>query len=169
MSQIIKPPTKITPAHLEKISLFLGGSIEMGAAENWQDRVSTVLSEQDIVIFNPRRDDWDSTWIQHPDNSQFSEQVHWELEAQDLCDIICYYFDPNTKSPITLLELGLYASKNKHPGQSVVVYCPEKYWRFGNVKIVCDAKGIVCVGEWSEFIRELSNSINKSREYYFRT
>lgn len=167
MPQIIKPPTTITASHLEPVTLFLGGSIEMGEAENWQDRLANSLSEEDITIFNPRRDDWDSTWIQHPDNPQFSEQVNWELTAQDVADVICYYFDPKTKSPITLMELGMYANHSDHPACSVVVYCTEEYWRFGNVKIVCDRYGIPCVGNWNEFVQEIRKAIDKSQKHYF--
>lgn len=42
------------------------------------------------------------------------------------------YFDPSTKSPISLLELGLYARAGK-----MIVCCPDGFWRKGNVDIVC--------------------------------
>lgn len=41
--------------------VFLAGSIEMGQAEQWQERVVHALSDAgDLVILNPRRDDWGS-------------------------------------------------------------------------------------------------------------
>lgn len=111
--------------------IFLAGSIEMGKADNWQFRVESELDEY-AIIFNPRRDDWDSTWIQSIDNPKFREQVEWELDALHLSDIIAMYFDPNTMSPISLLELGLFARTGK-----MIVCCPDGYWRKGNVDIVC--------------------------------
>ena len=48
----------------------------------------------------------------------------------DLADVILLHFEPDTKSPITQLELGLH--KNK-----CVVHCPPGFWRKGNVDIVC--------------------------------
>lgn len=42
------------------------------------------------------------------------------------------YFDPKTKSPISLLELGLFARTGK-----LIVVCPKGFWRKGNVDIVC--------------------------------
>ena len=42
------------------------------------------------------------------------------------------YFAPETKAPITLLELGLFARTGK-----AVVCCPEGFWRKGNVDVVC--------------------------------
>jgi len=114
-------------------NIFLAGSIEMNLAENWQDKVKRLLEKRRVQIFNPRRDDWDSSWVQSKDNLQFRQQVEWELEAQEKADIILIYFDPKTKSPISLLELGLFAKSGK-----MRVICPDGFWRKGNVDIVCE-------------------------------
>ena len=114
--------------HLPRPWIFLSGSIEMGTAEDWQRKIVNALP--DVTILNPRRDDWDSSWTQSIDNPQFREQVEWELRAQEDADLILMHFDPTTKSPITLLELGLFKDK-------VIVHCPEGFWRKGNVDIVC--------------------------------
>ena len=113
-------------------SIFLAGSIEMGSAEEWQKKVIADLSN-DWIILNPRRTDWDSSWEQKKSNPQFFEQVSWELEAQEDASLIAMYFDEETKSPITLMELGLFAATRK-----LIVCCPEDYWKEGNVDIVCD-------------------------------
>jgi hypothetical protein len=55
----------------------------------------------------------------------------------DDSDIIVMYFDPNTKSPISLLELGLHANEQK-----LIVCCPDGYWRQGNVRVVCERYNI---------------------------
>lgn len=127
---IIKPPQKVEKNNRFKI--FLAGSIEMGAAENWQDRVCEYVSQYDIDILNPRRDNWDSSWEQSIDNENFKSQVEWELNALDAADKIMFYFDPATKSPISLLELGLHANSSK-----LYVCCPKGFWRSGNIEIVC--------------------------------
>jgi hypothetical protein len=44
-------------------SIFLAGSIEMGAAVNWQDEITDTIAknvEQSVNIYNPRREEWDS-------------------------------------------------------------------------------------------------------------
>jgi hypothetical protein len=90
--------------------VFLAGSIEMGQAEQWQQRIVAALSEAgDLVILNPRRDDWDDSWEQRADDPQFSEQVSWELDMLDAADVVIMYLAPGTKSPVSLLELGLCA------------------------------------------------------------
>jgi hypothetical protein len=47
----------------------------MGKAENWQDKITQALSDTNITIFNPRRDDWDSSWVQDISNEKFKEPV----------------------------------------------------------------------------------------------
>jgi hypothetical protein len=144
--EIIKPPNRYSG--FPKKSIFLAGSIEMGAAENWQDKLSRALADQDIVIFNPRRDNWDSSWVQSISNPQFREQVEWELDHQEQADQIVMYFDPTTKAPISLLELGLAARTGK-----LTVICPDGFWRKGNVEIVCKRFHIPLYHKMWDFLR----------------
>ena len=142
---IVKSPNAI-PESLEPPKIFLGGSIEMGKAENWQE-LTEKRFDSEAIILNPRRDDWDSSWIQDPTpGTQFHEQVTWELEAQKDADILVYYFADETQSPITLLELGLHAADIA----PIVVRCTDKFWRYGNVKIVCDEHRIPVVSTIEE-------------------
>jgi len=135
--KVIKPGQKDAYSQYydkDDIKIFLAGSIEMGTAEDWQVIVSDTFSDRDrLVFFNPRRDDWDSSWEQKESNPEFNYQVNWELDRLTDSDIIFMYFSPETKSPISLLELGLYAGSNKR----MVVCCPDGFWRKGNVDIVC--------------------------------
>lgn len=125
--------------------IFLAGSIEMGAAENWQEIVANKLMS--VTILNPRRDDWDSRWVTSINNTQFREQVEWEIMAQEQADIILFHFDPNTKSPITLLELGLFRKK-------AVVHCPDGYWKKGNIEVVCHHYNVPMVETIDDMINE---------------
>lgn len=132
--KVIKPPQSISKHHKRKYAIFLAGSIEMGKAEDWQKKVEDYFTDQDeYTILNPRRDDWDSSWEQSFEHPQFYQQVNWELNGLDRADIIIMYLSPDTKAPISLLELGLYANSGK-----LLVCCPEGYWRKGNVEIVCE-------------------------------
>lgn len=133
--------------------VFLAGSIEMGAAELWQDKVARMLEGTDFIVLNPRRDDWDSTWEQKIENPKFREQVEWELQGLEEADAIFIVFDPATKSPITLLELGLMAGL-RDP-ENVFVVCPEGFWRKGNVDIVCRRYGITQYDTIEEAVRAL--------------
>jgi len=146
----IKAPNKINDGGK---TIFLAGSIEQGTAERWQDEVIKLLKdEKDVIVFNPRRDNWDSSWVQDISNKQFKEQVEWELKAQEHADKILMYFDPKTKSPISLLELGLYADSGK-----LIVVCPKGFWKKGNVDIVCEKYKVKQVETIEEAIKQLLN------------
>ncbi len=138
----IKAPDDYS-AYLGKMkSVFLAGSIEMGVAADWQADVVSALRDKDILILNPRRDNWDASWDQKITNPKFREQVQWELQGLEAVDQVLVYFDPQTKSPITLLELGILAGKSP---KKLIVCCPEGYWRKGNVDIVCANNNITLV------------------------
>jgi nucleoside 2-deoxyribosyltransferase len=128
---VLKPPYRLS-GKVHGKTIFLAGSIEMGAAEPWQDEIAAALEGKEVVIYNPRRDDWDSSWKQDPKTgTPFYEQVNWELDHISKADIVVFYFDPKTKSPITLMELGVCLAE----GKNVIVCCPDGYFRKGNVVI----------------------------------
>jgi len=153
---VIKPPNPLQ----DGFSVFLAGSIEMGTAEDWQSQVEKGLSGRDIIVFNPRRDDWDSSWTQSIDNPQFYEQVKWELDALEKADIIALYLDPNTKSPISLLELGIHCQSGK-----MVICCPNGFYRKGNVDIVCMYYEIEQVSSIEQLINHINDTIDTKMEF----
>jgi hypothetical protein len=143
---IYKPPQNIAYKDPQRKYIFLAGSIEMGKAEDWQSDMTRFLNTLDIGVFNPRRDDWDASWVQDYDNPQFNQQVNWELNALDKADRILMHFVPETISPISLLEFGLYAASQK-----MAVVCPNGYWRKGNVDIVCSKYDIPLFNNLDEY------------------
>lgn len=130
---LYKPPQNIALRNRDRKSVFLAGSIEMGKAEDWQTEVGNFFHKEGYDVLNPRRNDWDASWEQKFENPQFYQQVNWELNALEHADLIIMYFAPDTKSPISLLELGLFARSGK-----LRVVCPDGFWRKGNVEIVCN-------------------------------
>ncbi len=152
MPIVISPPNAIPP---RGTAVFLAGSIEMGGAVEWQPTVIDALSDaSELVVLNPRRPEWDSSWRQSIDDARFREQVEWELDALERADVIALHFAPETKSPISLLELGLHAR-----GGRTIVSCPPEYWRRGNVEIVCERYGVPMVAGLSELIALLRDEL----------
>jgi hypothetical protein len=153
---VIKPNTKGVDYSQLSMSVFLAGSIEMGLAENWQSKIEAHFKDyDDVVFFNPRRDDWDSSWEQDENNPEFNHQVNWELDHLEKCDIVFMYFDPNTKSPITLMELGTYGKAKK-----TIVCCPPGFYRRGNVKIFCSRNNIAFFNNIEEAIGSLMTKLH---------
>lgn len=153
MATVFTAPEKIHYTQNLK-TIFLAGSIEQGKADDWQQETIKELASYNCLILNPRREQWDSSWEQTIDNPLFYEQVEWELSAQEQADIIAMYFAPTTLAPISLLELGLFATSQK-----LVVCCPRPYWRKGNVDIVCRKYNIPTVNNLAELISFLKNKL----------
>jgi hypothetical protein len=144
------------------IRVFLAGSIEQGAAENWQQTLIQQIKESEqriqntynyrlpsVEILNPCRDDWDSSWVQSIHNEQFNLQVTWELDCLERADHIYLRLCENTKSVISMLELGMFAQSGK-----LFVDCDEKFWRKGNVDVVCNRYDVE-TGSATKFINEV--------------
>ncbi|RYJ39427.1 hypothetical protein NU08_1735 [Flavobacterium anhuiense] len=148
MKKIYKAPEEI-PLQIDLKTIFLAGSIEMDKAVDWQKKCEELLQDQ-FVVFNPRRNEWDSSWSQTIENPNFKEQVNWELNALEKADIIIMFFAENTMSHISLLEFGLYAQTNK---MKVVV--EENFWRKGNIDIVCERYSVEQFKTLDELIQNL--------------
>ncbi len=130
----IKPPTKKI---FEGQSIFLAGTIDNGRSVDWQTRVvqhltKSIPTNKQIVIYNPRRDEWDS----NASDKLIHDQINWELDRlTSTVNNILFYFAPGSKSPISLLELGLVIND---PEIKKWVVCPEGYWRRDNVLITSE-------------------------------
>jgi hypothetical protein len=145
----------------EAYTIFMGGVIDNGAAEPWAERVVDALADYNVLLLNPRRDDWDSSWSQTMDNEEFVQQVEWELQGQENADINLYVFGTDekeakkSKAPITLMELGLSAQRNK-----TVVCCPESYFRSGNVYVVCRRYNIPVYKSLDVLLNDLKSTLS---------
>lgn len=112
-------------------SIFLAGTIDNGHSYDWQSDVINYIKSNEnsleclYTIYNPRRQHW------NPNSSEqeIQKQIEWELYHIKLSDIIFFNFEPNSQSPITLLELGLCVGLNK----KIIVRCPKTYYRYQNV------------------------------------
>ena len=145
MTAITSPtPLRFRP---DQPSIFLAGSIENGKADNWQDEVIDEI-RTNIVFYNPRRSNWDP----QADDVLLKEQINWELDAMELADAIFMYIQPGTLSPISLLELGLYAHNKK-----LVVCCPPGFWRSTNVYVTCERYGVPVYDDFRDALTQVQH------------
>ncbi len=137
--KIFKPPMNI-PRSNKGISIFLGGSIEQGKAIDWQKEITDYLTQQfpneDITLFNPRRDDWNPNLEQSIANPVFRGQVLWEIDCILKSNINVFFIQGDTLSPITLYEIGLVSIESWKNKRKVIVCCEPGFWRKGNVDVV---------------------------------
>ncbi len=154
---VIKAPNDIDDRTIRPSTLFLAGSIAMGTVEDWQAETENKFSDysdDELVIFNPRREDFDANIKQSIDEPVLNEQVNWELDALEEADYVLMYFHPETKAPITMLELGLHADNIV----KLIVCCPDGFYRQGNIEIVCKRYNI-------PFFKDLNGAIAKVRGF----
>lgn len=118
MKQILQCPNDNVPDE-HNLIMFLAGGISNTA--NWQQIFLPLIPiSWNISIYNPRRDDFDIT---NPTMS--AEQIEWEYERLHNCDLILFWFTPETLCPITLFEYGKALGQNRR----VVVGCDPEYAR----------------------------------------
>ena len=125
----------------------------MGTAVDWQTAmINNPIFDafHEVAIFNPRRQSWDPSWEQSIENVKFKQQVDWELDRIMESHLTVFNFEAESKSPITLMELGLVAGLKKN----ALVYCPDGFWRKGNVEIITERFGIRLVNNRERFIYE---------------
>lgn len=138
-----------------KYSIFLAGAIDQGTAVDWQKKVARALDNYDVLILNPRRDDWDASWEQSIDNPEFKQQVTWELQAQEDADCVIFVFTKDSKAPITFLEMGLFAPRKR----DALVCAEEGFYRTGNLDIVCERYQIPIYHSLDELIADLQRTL----------
>ncbi|KAK7183820.1 hypothetical protein PSPO01_10156 [Paraphaeosphaeria sporulosa] len=127
---------------LTKPSLILFGTIEASPTSNWATDLADHVSDLPIQILNPRRDDWDSSWVELPSCAPWKEQVDWEMHHPAKVSLIVVCFKAGSLCPISLMELGMYAALY---GEKMVVCCEEGFWKRGNVELVCKKFGVEVV------------------------
>ena len=135
--------------------IFLGGAIDQGKAQDWQSRVVRGLEGIDCLVLNPRRDDWDADWEQSIDNPEFRKQVEWELKGQEDADLNLYVLLDDSKGPITMLEIGLFAKKD------AVLCIEDNFYRRGNLEIVAERYNIPIYRKLDDMLKDLHKALAK--------
>lgn len=104
--------------------LFLAGGIS--GASNWQSEMVALLESTDLLIMNPRREDYP-----HDDPDAERLQVRWEHHHLQNAHAVSFWFVAETLCPITLFELGTCIAR----GQTIFVGIHPDYARKNNVLV----------------------------------
>lgn len=110
-------------------TVFLAGTIDNGDSSNWQEDLIENCQDLNVTFFNPRRKEW----TPNPTREEMEYQIKWEQQHLDMADLIIMCLRDNSKSPISLLELGLYAQSKK-----IIVFCNPAFYRWDNVRLTCE-------------------------------
>lgn len=107
-------------------SIFLAGSIDVHLSGNWRKYVSRRIRGR--VIFDPTHNNHNAL-----SNLEMKNHIAWELKALALSDTVLLNLLPNSESPISLVELGLYVKSNK-----LIVICPTEFYKSRYVIQLCE-------------------------------
>ena len=131
---------------LGAIKVFLAGTIDMGNSVDWQTLIAKRFESfgWKWLLFNPRQEHWDAS---RPGEMDY--QVNWELEHLEAADLIIMNFMEKSKSPISLLEMGLFARSGK-----MYVVCPTGFYRYDNVRITCARYGVPLYNTLEQLLSE---------------
>lgn len=111
----------------DKPYIFLAGSMDLDMVLPWRQEFINSFFETYNFLDPTNRLHGSLT------NAQMKSHIIWELEALELADIVVLNLLPKAKSPISLVELGLYAKSRK-----LVVICPEDFYQNHYVKTLCE-------------------------------
>lgn len=124
---VITSKDKLPVKNQDETFCFLAGSIDFKESTSWRDLVVSGNSKN-TIFFDPTREDHDTLG-----NQEMMSHIQWELEALELADMIILNFLPEAKSPISLVEFGLYLKSNK-----LIVVCPKEFYQYRYVSAICD-------------------------------
>ena len=80
-----------------------------------------------------------------------AKNPEYPLKTKVFRDIIFMYIAGTSKSPITLLELGEFLTSGK-----LIVVCEEDFYRYGNVRIMCERFGVPLYNDYEDGLKKLT-------------
>lgn len=147
--RIVKAPEKVELSKND-VSIFLAGSIELGKSENWRETFYKEFNDySDAILLDPVIDNWNK--LQNP-----AEQINWEQDMLEVSDVIAMYINPNTKSPISLMEFGQFIKSKK-----LIICCPEGFWKREYLEVMCERNDITLFDNFPDFINKVKEVSNK--------
>ena len=130
----IEAPQNYAPRPGDPPALFLAGGIS--GCENWQAQACELLADAPVVVFNPRRADFDVA-----DSAAAYKQIAWEYHHLRRADVTLFWFPACDRSvtvqPIALFELGATLEGANCYGRRLVVGVDQGYPRLFDVIEQC--------------------------------
>jgi len=123
---IITSEQKLPEKNSSEKYVFLAGSIDNSYFGDWRKKIIKKI-ETKVNVFDPTNKKHNSL-----SNAEMKSHILWELDALAISDKILLNFLPDSKSPISLVELGLYVASNK-----LIVVCPIEFYKSSYVYTLC--------------------------------
>ena len=113
-------------------SIFLGGS--MTETNDWREHFIEGFKSYDVSFLSPYRKNQPNITDENLDlnDPAIIEHIKWVNNAIDDAWMVFLYFDPSTKSPLSLLDFADLCKNKK-----AIVCCPKDFWKSTIIKTVC--------------------------------
>lgn len=138
----------------DKECIFLAGSMvgsmvgSMAARldVNWRQTVADNFQEKYHLL--------DPTNHNRLEDLEIREHIKWELKGMEKSDYIIMNFLPNSLSPISMVELGMYIATNK-----LIVVCPKEFYKWRYIDTLCKEHNTPIFNELEELLNGDLDSI----------
>ena len=136
------------------VKIFLAGSIDQPEDNHWRKRAIDFMRDSwfnakenntSITVYSPRRDD--NTWLPEYEN----EQATWDMSMLAMVDYIVLHLTGDTISPVSLLELGMFAGDPR-----LRLSVDDSYSRKQIVELYYTYYGNMVYSSWLDSITEIS-------------
>ncbi|MDG1333826.1 MAG: nucleoside 2-deoxyribosyltransferase domain-containing protein [Crocinitomicaceae bacterium] len=151
---IFRPPNDISQIPQDRASVFLAGSMATTRKNNWR-QTATRTFQAAYHFFDPTNPRHNNL-----NDEEMRNHIKWELEAMKLSDIIILNFLPDSLSPISLVEIGMYISSNK-----LVVVCPKEFYKWRYIDTLCNEYNTPIFNQLEDVLNgDLDTILNEQRQ-----
>lgn len=110
----------------DKEYIFLAGSMVTEPEVNWRQTVVNNLQES-YHFLDPTNPNHNSLG-----DVEMREHIKWEFNGLRIADYIILNFLPDSLSPISMVELGMYIATRK-----LIVVCPKEFYKWRYIDTLC--------------------------------
>ncbi|MFK7786732.1 MAG: nucleoside 2-deoxyribosyltransferase domain-containing protein [Crocinitomicaceae bacterium] len=107
--------------------IFLAGSMAQESSSNWRKTVVNQFGDT-YHFFVPTHPNHDQTG-----DDEMKTHIEWELNGLAKADFILLNFLADARSPISMVEMGMYIQSGK-----LIVVCPKNFYKRRYVETLCE-------------------------------
>lgn len=124
-----------------KARIFLAGSMATGSQVNWRQTVIDAFGEKYHFL--------DPTNLKHDSltDVEMRNHIKWEFDGLRIADFILLNFLPDSLSPISMVELGMYIASKK-----LIVVCPKEFYKWRYIDTLCKEHNTLIFNQLEEVL-----------------
>lgn len=151
---IFSSHSNISQIPQNKECIFLAGSMAAKSEINWRQTVVDELQES-YHFLDPTNPNHDTL-----EDLEMRKHIKWELDELKKADYIIMNFLPDSLSPISMVELGMYIATNK-----LIVVCPKEFYKWRYIDTLCKEYNTPIFNQLEEVLTgDIDNIFNTKKQ-----